>query len=129
MRVHLATSLFGALLTAFLAVPALAQPTVTSLSPAAVPPGKTVEVTLVGTKLDDPLSIWTSFPAKVEPVPPAEAKPGQTKRVVHYLGDHTAPPRLAELEKDLDNTLRTRGWIGEGKRRSPRRSVLHVPRE
>ncbi|HND56857.1 MAG TPA: pre-peptidase C-terminal domain-containing protein, partial [Pirellulaceae bacterium] len=90
MRVHLATSLFGALLTAFLAVPALAQPTVTSLSPAAVPPGKTVEVTLVGTKLDDPLSIWTSFPAKVEPVPPAEAKPGQTKRVVKITADATA---------------------------------------
>ncbi len=52
-----------------------AQPTLTYARPAAVRPGQTIELTLHGTKLDDPLQIWTSFPATAEMVPgAAEAK-------------------------------------------------------
>jgi hypothetical protein len=46
-----------------------AQVAVTSASPGAVSPGKTTEILLVGQKLEDPLAVWTSFPAKVELLP------------------------------------------------------------
>lgn len=53
----------------------LAQPSLSHASPAAVQPGQTVEVTLHGGKLDDPLQIWSSFPAKIELLPgPKDAK-------------------------------------------------------
>ena len=45
------------------------QPSVSHSTPSALQPGKTVELTLHGAKLDDPLSLWTSFPAKVELLP------------------------------------------------------------
>lgn len=60
---------------------ASAQVTLSQVRPQAVAPGKTIDVTLTGAKLDEPLSVWTSFPAKVEIVPLAEPKPGQTTRV------------------------------------------------
>ena len=42
---------------------AAAPPAVTSVTPSAVTPGKTVDVTLRGSGLDAPVSLWTSFPA------------------------------------------------------------------
>jgi hypothetical protein len=47
--------------------------------PGAVAPGQTTEITLSGTKLDGPVSVWTSFPAKVEIVP--NAPKGRTQLV------------------------------------------------
>ena len=48
-----------------------AQPSISSLTPASIPPGKTTEVTIHGEKLERPLQIWTSFPAEVELIAPA----------------------------------------------------------
>jgi hypothetical protein len=45
-----------------------AQPTVSHALPGAVAPGQTTTVTLHGTKLDHPLRVWTSFPARVDVV-------------------------------------------------------------
>ncbi len=39
---------------------------VTSISPLAVVPGKTVELTLRGSALEGPVSLWTSFPAEAK---------------------------------------------------------------
>ncbi|MEX2174189.1 MAG: hypothetical protein WD872_07490 [Pirellulaceae bacterium] len=49
--------------------PAHAQPTLAFASPGAVVPGKTTELTLHGGKLDQPVGIWSSFPAQIELVP------------------------------------------------------------
>src|SRR5688500_11997128 len=49
---------------AMVASRAQAQPALTAAVPGAVAPGKTTEVTLSGAKLDQPLRIWTSFPAQ-----------------------------------------------------------------
>lgn len=46
------------------ALPAWAQPTLGPVTPNALAPGKTIDLTLTGAKLDDPITIWTSFPAK-----------------------------------------------------------------
>jgi hypothetical protein len=46
--------------------PAVAQPTLSHVTPHAVPPGKVTEITLHGTKLDGAIRVWTSFPAQVE---------------------------------------------------------------
>ncbi|MDP7205570.1 MAG: IPT/TIG domain-containing protein, partial [Pirellulaceae bacterium] len=48
-----------------------AQPSISSLTPAVLPPGKTTEVTIHGGKLDRPLQVWASFPAEVELIAPA----------------------------------------------------------
>lgn len=61
---------------------ASAQVVLSQVRPQAVAPGKTIDLTLSGQKLDDPLTVWTSFPAKVEVTPVAEPKPGQTTRTV-----------------------------------------------
>ncbi|MFM7842910.1 MAG: PPC domain-containing protein [Planctomycetota bacterium] len=77
---------------------ALAQPAVSAALPAAVTPGKTVDVTLTGAKLDNPLTVWTSFPGKVEVKPlPADAKPGQTTRVLSITADPAAPVGIGGL--------------------------------
>jgi len=57
------------LLLGMLATQARAQPSLTRIEPGALPPGKTTEVTLHGGKLDEPLRIWSSFPATWEVVP------------------------------------------------------------
>lgn len=61
---------------ALLASPCLrAQPSLSHATPAAVQPGQAIEVTLHGGKLDDPLKVWSSFPAKIELLPgPKDAK-------------------------------------------------------
>ena len=48
-----------------------AQPSISSLTPAVLPPGKTTEVTIHGGKLERPLQVWASFPAEVELIAPA----------------------------------------------------------
>jgi hypothetical protein len=58
-----------------------AQPALTAAVPGAVAPGKTTEVTLSGAKLDQPLKVWTSFPAQVEAVPGDPAQKGKTSLV------------------------------------------------
>ena len=45
------------------------QPSLSHSSPAAVRPGVTVELTLHGEALRDPLRVWTSFPADVQLAP------------------------------------------------------------
>ncbi|WP_425619256.1 pre-peptidase C-terminal domain-containing protein [Anatilimnocola sp. NA78] len=45
---------------------AVAQPAITGVSPAAVKPGTTTQITFSGTKLDGAIEIWTSFPARCE---------------------------------------------------------------
>lgn len=80
----------GWLLALAAATPAWSQ-TLTQVRPLAVAPGKTIDVTLSGTKLDDPLTVWTSFPAKVELVPLKEPKPGQTSRVAKITVEGTVP--------------------------------------
>lgn len=52
-----------------LASNAWSQPTLTQAVPGAAAPGKTVEITLQGSKLDQPLRVWSSFPAQIEAVP------------------------------------------------------------
>ena len=78
-------------------VPALAQPALTSSTPAAVAPGKTIDLVLTGQKLDDPLQIWSSFPAKIELVPLAEPKPGQTQRTVKVTLEAGVPVGIGGL--------------------------------
>jgi len=69
----------------------------TQIRPLAVAPGKSVDVTLTGQKLDDPLTVWTSFPAKVELVPLKEPKPGQTSRVCKITVEGTVPVGLGGI--------------------------------
>lgn len=85
--------------TLVLAIPAIgwAQPAVSAVVPAAVTPGKTVELTLQGTKLDDPLTLWASFPGKLELVPPKEPKPGQTTRTVKVTLEANVPVGIGGL--------------------------------
>ncbi|MFM2095288.1 MAG: hypothetical protein RIS70_2412 [Planctomycetota bacterium] len=77
--------------------PALAQPALTSSTPAAVAPGKTIDLVLTGQKLDDPLQIWSSFPAKIDLVPLAEPKPGQTQRTVKVTLEAGVPVGIGGL--------------------------------
>jgi hypothetical protein len=68
-----------------------AQPSLTHAVPSAVAPGKTVELTLYGAKLDEPLSFWTSFPAKLVSVPAAGDKPDPAKRTYRVTLDANVP--------------------------------------
>ncbi len=82
---------------ALFAQQAIAQPSVSHVLPSAVQPGQTIEVTLHGAKLNDPLQVWTSFPAKVEVVPgPADAK-DQKSRVCKVTVDATVPVGIGGL--------------------------------
>jgi hypothetical protein len=68
-----------------------AQPAVSHTVPSAVQPGQTIEVTLHGAKLDDPLRVWTSFPAKVEIVPAEAGKKDLKIRTCKITLDATTP--------------------------------------
>ncbi|MDX1944202.1 MAG: PPC domain-containing protein [Pirellulaceae bacterium] len=59
---------------------ARAQPALAQAIPGAVAPGKTTEVSLRGTALAGPLSVWTSFPAQVELLP-GDPKAAEVTRV------------------------------------------------
>jgi len=95
------TCLGGAVFLALLLVvglnPAQAQPAISAVAPGAVAPGKTIDLVISGQKLDDPLNVWTSFPAKVELIPPAEPKPGQTQRTIKVTVENGVQVGLAGL--------------------------------
>ncbi|MFO0818964.1 MAG: PPC domain-containing protein [Pirellulales bacterium] len=76
---------------------ASAQPVLTSTLPGAVAPGKTVELKLQGQKLDDPLTVWSSFPAKIELAPLPEPKPGQTARTIKVTLEPNVPVGIGGL--------------------------------
>ena len=96
-RTRLVGALFLAMPLAFGLRPAQAQPAISAVSPGAVAPGKPLDLVISGQKLDDPLTVWTSFPAKVELVPLAEPKPGQTQRTIKVTVDNAVPAGLAGL--------------------------------
>ncbi len=50
----------------FVSRPCFAQPAITGVSPASVKPGTITQITFAGTKLDGPMQIWTTFPARCE---------------------------------------------------------------
>ena len=52
----------------------IAQPVLSRMEPGGIAVGKTVDVTLFGSKLDWPLQAWASFPGKVELVAPKDSK-------------------------------------------------------
>ncbi len=94
MRIRtLSVSLSIALLTHTLC----AQPTVSSVVPGAAQPGKTIDLTLSGAKLDDPLHVWTSFPAKIEVVPGEANKKDLTTRICKVTLDASAPVGIGGL--------------------------------
>ena len=70
---------------------AFGQPALTQAVPAAAAPGKTTEITLSGTKLDQPLKLWSSFPATIEAVPGDPNAKGKTT----LLCKITLPPEAA----------------------------------
>ena len=69
LRAPFSVASAAGLLLALLAADVWAQPSLTRIEPGALAPGKTIEVTLHGAKLDDPLSVWSSFPATWEVIP------------------------------------------------------------
>jgi hypothetical protein len=77
-------------LIALLAVGSIAfgQPGLTQAVPAAAAPGKTTDITLTGSKLDQPLKVWSSFPATIEAVPGDPNAKGKTSLVCKI----TLPP-------------------------------------
>ena len=85
------TSPAGLIVLTLLAQPLYAQPSISHTSPSAVQPGQTIELTLHGAKLDDPLQIWTSFPAQVELVPGAADAKDQTSRICKVTVEATVP--------------------------------------
>ncbi|MDA0659443.1 MAG: PPC domain-containing protein [Planctomycetota bacterium] len=52
-----------------------AVPTLTDIRPRALQPGATTEISLHGTDFQDVTHIWTSFPARCEIIPSADAHP------------------------------------------------------
>ena len=76
---------------------AAAQPSLSHSSPAALQPGKTVELTLHGTKLDDPLNVWTSFAAKVEMQPGAKENKDQKTRKCKITLEGNVPVSLGGI--------------------------------
>ncbi len=70
---------------------AFGQPGLTQAVPAAAAPGKTTDITLTGSKLDQPLKVWSSFPATIETVPGDANAKGKTSLVCKI----TLPPEAA----------------------------------
>lgn len=76
-------SLLAALVTASAwawCVAAGAQPAVTAVSPGAIARGTTTELTLRGSGLDGQLSLWSSFPATLDLLPPDDPQSARTQR-------------------------------------------------
>ena len=67
---------------------AFGQPGLATAVPGAAAPGKTTDITLTGSKLDQPLKVWSSFPATIEPVPGDPNAKGKTSLVCKV----TLPP-------------------------------------
>ncbi len=80
-----------------LAPPAVAQPTLSRATPQAVLPGGSTEIVLTGDKLEAPLNVWTSFPATVEIVPPADGKQNPKRLVCRLAVDGAVPVGIGGL--------------------------------
>jgi hypothetical protein len=76
---------------------ALAQADINQAVPGAVIPGQTTEVTLHGTKLTEPLDIWTSFPAKVEKVVVEGAPADGSQLVCRFTLDAEVSPGIGGI--------------------------------
>lgn len=70
---------------------AIAQSTLSHALPGGLVPGKTTELTLHGTKLDQPLQVWTSFPATIEVVAGDANQKDKTSLVAKISLDAGAP--------------------------------------
>lgn len=73
------------------------QPSVTNVSPRGVRPGETIELTIVGEGLDDPLNVWTSFPAVAEMLPVSEGVDEKTTRTCRLMLDEDVPPGIGGI--------------------------------
>lgn len=73
------------------------QPAVTNVSPRGVRPGATVELTVAGQGLEDPLSVWTSFPAVAEWLPVAEGVDEVTTRTCRLTLEDDIPPGIGGI--------------------------------
>ncbi|MCE9526829.1 MAG: PPC domain-containing protein [Planctomycetales bacterium] len=81
-----------ALVTLLVAGPsAFGQPGLARAVPGAAAPGKTTDITITGSNLDQPLKVWSSFPATIEPVPGDPNAKGKTSLVCKV----TLPPDAA----------------------------------
>lgn len=84
-------------------MPSLAQapganaPTINYLTPSAVKPGETVDVTVVGTNLASPTATWTNLPAQVELAPLEKNGTDKTKVVYRITLPADAAPAIAGL--------------------------------
>lgn len=85
------------LLAGLLAPGLVAAQTVQSLSPAAATPGKTTEVIVTGTKLDEPVRVWTNLPAQIVVVPENVEAKDRKQIKLQVTVDATAPPQLGGL--------------------------------
>lgn len=90
-------SLFGLALALLVGAQAAAQPGLQSASPQAAAPGKTTEVLLRGQKLDEPLRVWTSFPAQVQVVQENVEKKDRGEVKLQITVDAATPPQIGGL--------------------------------
>jgi hypothetical protein len=70
---------------------------ISRLLPAAAAPGKTTEVILHGTKLDEPLRVWTNLPAQVQVVQENVEQKGRTQIKLQVTVDAAAPAQIGGL--------------------------------
>lgn len=96
MRAFCAT-LIGISCLLALGTHALAQPTIQSASPQAAKPGQTTEVLLRGQKLDEPLRVWTSFPAQVLVVQENVEQKDRGQVKLQITVDAATPPQLGGI--------------------------------
>lgn len=68
-----------------------AQPVLSAVRPGALMPGTPVELVLEGDRLDDPLAVWTSFPALVTVLPPAGPGADRAERRIRITPAADAP--------------------------------------
>ncbi|HTN77948.1 MAG TPA: hypothetical protein VL096_22005 [Pirellulaceae bacterium] len=89
---------FTLLLALSCAAPAVhAQPALQSAVPSAATPGKTVEIVLHGQKLDEPLRVWTSFPAQVQVQTDNPPMPNRTQVKLQVTIDAATPAQVGGL--------------------------------
>jgi hypothetical protein len=83
----------------------LAQPSLSHVTPHAVTPGRTTELTLHGAKLAGTLHVWTSFPAQVEALA-SEGKAGDAKeRTCKITVPANAPVGIGGMAVATDSGL------------------------
>jgi hypothetical protein len=77
--------LAGIALVLFVSQVSAQPPGITSLSPGAVRPGETLDITVSGANLAGPTALWSSFPAKAELAPGVEKNGELNERVVYRV--------------------------------------------